>query len=565
MNSETKICQNCKRDFVIRPDDISFYEKMKLPTTPTWCPRCRAVRRFLWRNDKKLYKRKDDAPGANNPIISIYKDGTAFPVYDRDFWLGDGWDPKEYAKEYDPSRPFLEQWKELYDSAPHPSLWSYGVEHSPYTNYCGYSSYIYMCSGIFESEHCAYSYYGNKNTWVYDSYDVNNCELSYEVVHGMKIVQSSFVWDSREVINCHFVYDCANCQDCFMSSNVRNKKYVFRNVQYDREKYNKLLAQEGLTSRSNQHVLEKEFIQMVANAKHRYAFIVNSPNSTGDGITNSENVHNSFVIADSRNVAHSWRVTKGEDVSDATGLGTTQGGYELVVSGFNNSNILCTFHCASNYNLTYSAYISSSHDCFGCVGLRNAEYCILNKQYSKEEYVLLVEKIKKEMNERPYIDEKGRAYYFGEFFPPQWSPFEYDASYATDFYHVDEREVQTCGYTHTENVNNTYIPTLSVVPETIQECTNAICDEVLPCVSYNPNPNCKKAFRIEKDEFVFYQKTKLPLPAHCPSCRSYKRMSLIRGVVLHKDQCLICGKEVETTYPVEQKVYCESCYQKEVM
>ena len=32
MKSETRNCQNCKKDFVIEPDDFSFYEKIKVPS-----------------------------------------------------------------------------------------------------------------------------------------------------------------------------------------------------------------------------------------------------------------------------------------------------------------------------------------------------------------------------------------------------------------------------------------------------------------------------------------------------------------------------------------------------
>ena len=32
-------------------------------------------------------------------------------------------------------------------------------------------------------------------------------------------------------------------------------------------------------------------------------------------------------------------------------------------------------------------------DCFACVGLKNKQYCILNKQYAKTEYEELVPKI----------------------------------------------------------------------------------------------------------------------------------------------------------------------------
>ena len=35
MNQETKTCQNCKAQFIIEPDDFTFYEKINVPP-PTW-------------------------------------------------------------------------------------------------------------------------------------------------------------------------------------------------------------------------------------------------------------------------------------------------------------------------------------------------------------------------------------------------------------------------------------------------------------------------------------------------------------------------------------------------
>jgi hypothetical protein len=31
MQSETKNCQNCQKEFTIEPDDFGFYEKIKVP------------------------------------------------------------------------------------------------------------------------------------------------------------------------------------------------------------------------------------------------------------------------------------------------------------------------------------------------------------------------------------------------------------------------------------------------------------------------------------------------------------------------------------------------------
>ena len=37
-------------------------------------------------------------------------------------------------------------------------------------------------------------------------------------------------------------------------------------------------------------------------------------------------------------------------------------------------------------NIEYSIYCTEAHNLFGCVGVRSKQYCILNKQYTKEEY-----------------------------------------------------------------------------------------------------------------------------------------------------------------------------------
>lgn len=41
----------------------------------------------------------------------------------------------------------------------------------------------------------------------------------------------------------------------------------------------------------------------------------------------------------------------------------------------------------------YSFYCVQSKDCFGCVNLKRKQYCILNKQYTREKYFKLKEKL----------------------------------------------------------------------------------------------------------------------------------------------------------------------------
>ena len=106
---ETKNCQNCKNDFTVEVEDFSFYEKMQVPA-PTFCSLCRAQRRLAFRNQRNLYKRKSDYDGKE--IFSMYASDSPVKIYERDVWLSDVWDPMDYGREIDWSRPFLAQ---IYD------------------------------------------------------------------------------------------------------------------------------------------------------------------------------------------------------------------------------------------------------------------------------------------------------------------------------------------------------------------------------------------------------------------------------------------------------------------
>ena len=109
MNRENKVCQNCKNEFWIEPEDFKFYEKIHVPP-PTFCPECRLLDKMFWGNGHSLYRQTCDAPGHSEEIISKYSGGKRDAVYDNKFWWSDGWDPKSYGRTYDPQRSFIEQY-----------------------------------------------------------------------------------------------------------------------------------------------------------------------------------------------------------------------------------------------------------------------------------------------------------------------------------------------------------------------------------------------------------------------------------------------------------------------
>ena len=73
----------------------------------------------------------------------------------------------------------------------------------------------------------------------------------------------------------------------------------------------------------------------------------------------------------------------------------------------------------------------NSKDCFGCVGLRDAQYCIFNKQYMKQQYEDTVPQI---------IETMQAEGSWGEFFDPLLSPFGYNETVANELYPLSREE-----------------------------------------------------------------------------------------------------------------------------
>ena len=115
MKSENKQCQNCKQNFTIEPEDFSFCENIKVPP-PTWCPECRLVRRCINMGNRSLYK--DSCELCKKNTLSSFHPEEPFAVYCSPCWWSDKWDARDFGKEYDFSRPFLEQFEKLFSHRP---------------------------------------------------------------------------------------------------------------------------------------------------------------------------------------------------------------------------------------------------------------------------------------------------------------------------------------------------------------------------------------------------------------------------------------------------------------
>lgn len=578
---ESRNCQNCKQNFDIQPEDFVFYEKIKVPP-PTFCPDCRAQRRMIFRNERGLHKRKSDATGKD--IVSIYHPAAPAVVYEHDYWYSDAWNPLDYGKEYDFSRPFFEQFKELLERTPTIALFD---SKSTNTNFCNIiveHKNCYLVSAGWGSEDCMYM---NRAAYCRDSLDLYVCQKNDLCYENISCKDSYKLFWSDTCENCtdsYFLYDCRGSSNCFASTNLRNKQYYIFNEPYSKEEYFKKLAEFDLGNYETVEKIKSRVKELRLNAIHKYAMLTKCVNVVGNNVTESRDCYHCFDFMDgAENVKYShWSSGTFKDSYD-TGPGT--GGnsellYEGISIGVNNSN--CKFGAIIWYsqNVQYSYFCQSSNNLFGCANLRGKSYCILNKQYTKEEYETLVPKIIEQMNAVPYVNSQGHTYRYGEFFPPELSPFPYNDTVARDFFPLSKEEIVAQGYHHREADDRKYSPTVQAANLSlrIQDTQDSITNEIIECSHAGTcQDGCATAYRITPKELEFYRKLNLPLPRFCFNCRHQNRFKQRTPIKLWKRTCMCkypnhdhketsCANEFETSFSPDRKetIYCESCYNAEV-
>ena len=574
MNTEERNCQNCKQSFVIEPDDFSFYEKMSLPV-PTFCPDCRRERRLAWRNNMSLYNSK--CALCDKSVITIYAPDSGLTIYCNKCWWSDKWDPKDYGVGYDFTKPFFAQYKELLTKVPHMAIVNDdGIAslNCEYTQDWWFSKNCYMCFSGWRVENVLYSFFALAGKDIVDSiltmsetnfiYDCVNC------THAYRLKSSEF---SRSCIDSAFLYDCSECKNCFMCSGLRNKKYHFKNVEYSKEEYEKIFAGYNLHTYSGMERARAEYEEFILSYPRRFAWFKQNLDCSGDVVSYSKNTKYCYVAKKCENTKYGDFASFNKDSYDMTMSGELSECYECVVGDHSIINFFGVFSVKSQ-NVTYTQHCHSSKNLFGCAQLRNANYCIFNKQYSKEEYEELVPKIIEHMNEMPYIDGNGSEYKYGEFYPIEHSVFGYNETIAPEQFELSRDEAISKGYKWQDNIQRTEgRQTLETqdIPDSILDIEDTITNEILTC------QNCNRNYKIVPNELVFYKKMGIPVPRECFHCRHSKRRTKINKFKLYNRECMCekeghnhdgkCQNEFETSYSPDRPevVYCEKCYQQEVV
>ena len=379
-------------------------------------------------------------------------------------------------------------------------------------------------------------------------------------------------------VNVFFSRDLIGCNDCFGCSSLRKKSYCIFNVSYTREAYFEEIKKYNMGSYISVEQIKQEVDSQMIKFQRRFHEGIRNIEVSGNYIYNSKNTHNSFYVNGMEDSRYNQFVfyKPARECYDMTlwGQNATRV-YECMGAGDSQDMIKFSFDCwAPGFNIEYSYHIvSPNKNLFGCIGLKNKEYCILNKQYEKDEYFKMVEKIKKHMDDMPYVDAKSRVYKYGEFFPTEISLFAYNETLAQSYFSLTKEEIIDKGFKYKEREENKYDITVKAedLPDDIENTDESILKEVIECAI------SKRAFKLTSAEYQFYKTMKIPLPRLHPDERHKNRLAKQNPMKLWPRSCMCdllnhnhegkCQVEFETSYAPDRPeiIYCEKCYQQEVV
>jgi hypothetical protein len=330
---------------------------------------------------------------------------------------------------------------------------------------------------------------------------------SENVYHSRTVISWFNIFYSNNILNSNNIWFSSNlvgCAECIKCDDLENKSYCFENKEYSKEEYTQKKAEFLLT-------LVQQEADFYYPASH---------NIWGSGVQgqsniecfdvsnayfsyNTKNAHNIFLHGSAQGSENSYDCFTG-------GSPYSQYMYGVMGAGAAEHVYCSVFVNGGSSNIYYCINMEACSFCLGCIGLQNKSYCILNKQYSKEERYDKVNEIFWRM-ETDWV--------LWLFFPWSLNPFYFNdtAAYLIDPSFTKE-EVTVAWYLWRDEPIKVDIPIWAEIVKVSElgqfesrdgEGTWTIDSSILKKVIVDEQGN---SYRIVKMEYDFLVKHSLPLP-----------------------------------------------------
>jgi hypothetical protein len=546
MPATTSTSETLKRDELLQEFDMQALDM----------PQEEQMRQLMaTRNEWKLYPRTCDHTGEN--ILSAYSADSPYTVYKNEVWWGDSWEALDYGKDFDFTRPFFEQFYELQLAVPREGTSVFQSENCEYNSHLRESKNCYMNSLVVRAEDMHYCYWMVDIETALDSclHISGKSSLCYECIDFGNCFRGLALQECYNCTECAFSFQLRSCDHCLFCSNLSNTSYHIFNKPCSQEEFERAQSEWVSGSYESWHKAYQQFLDVRAKAIHRGSMIPHCENVVGDHIFDSKNCFNCFDGNDSEDCSNGASINDSKDIHTCYSAGwpRCEKLYNCAVSRGCTDMAFCRYMWFSS-GMRYCDSCQSCKNCFGCIGLRHKEYCILNQQYTKEEYEVLLANI---------IDHMKSTEEWGAFWPYASLPFAYNESAAQDYFPLTKEEILERGYKWKEEIDE--MPKVEKVIKAnqlpaIQNIPDDILNWAIECEETG------KPFRIIKQELEFYRRMNLPVPHVHPMERHKRRMGMRNAYKLWQRKCDHCQKEIQTSYQPSRPevIYCEECYLQEV-
>ncbi len=259
-----------------------------------------------------------------------------------------------------------------------------------YSENCNYSDHVFASKNL---AYCFDTSSSSDSVYLFDCHLVANSqdcdytvesESCYEGVDLYKCFNCYYSADMDNTRDAMYCNNISNCHDIFGCCNLKNKSYCIFNRQYSQEEYERLLPKYKALQPS-------QVLSVVEELQSRYPITqsisernVNSPygNFHYDSkncymVFDSSRNEDSGYLYDTFDCKHSYDLTYAAKGCEYA--------YQIVDSPtcYNSQFVVNSANCQDSWYLFNCKGVKNS---IGCVNLQYKEYCILNRQFSKEEY-----------------------------------------------------------------------------------------------------------------------------------------------------------------------------------
>ncbi len=307
-------------------------------------------------------------------------------------------------------------------------------ENIAYGEAVRFSKNVYLSFIVIKScENIFYTFYSQE-----ECRNVLNSVMVWDhseiVYFSTAILKSYKIFYSRYIVNCNNIWFSSNligCSECIFCDNLHNKSYCIENKEYEKEEY----------FAKKEHILKnKEKFQEYYNEVNKEAENLSSENVSGNFCVYSENVENWYFCYRLQNARNAFFVGHSNGRKNVLDTICSDDPWFWDLYGCSNmwSAENCYLsNCFIGTNLYYCYDLLDCNHCIGCISLRNKSFCILNKQYLKEEWLVLANKIFSSM-EKDWI--------LWEAFPPSLNPLYFNDTLAYLFGDFDKDEITDEGF-----------------------------------------------------------------------------------------------------------------------